>query len=102
MRISGVKRSAIALDVRGRRRTGRVWPVIAALAVAGVVVNGMLSYVNAWPTPGIRPAGLLSVELAVVVLLVALLARRGRLARGASTPYWQSCWWLSCWSTTPT
>ena len=80
MRILGVKQSAAAGEARARPHAGRAWRTPAGLAIVAVLTNGMLTYGNAWPTPGIRPAGLLSAELAVVVLLVGLLARHGRIS----------------------
>lgn len=47
-----------------------------ALAVALALLNFLLTFRNVWPTPWIRPAGTLSVELALVLLVLALRARR--------------------------
>jgi len=55
------------------RRWG-LWPVLVA---ALVLLDVSLTFENVWPTPKIRPAWALSVELALCVALLA--ATRGRL-----------------------
>ena len=53
------------------------------LALAVVLLNAALTFHNVWPTPWIRPAAELSVELGVLLLgVVAYAAWRGAAARG--------------------
>ena len=51
------------------------WTAWPALAAALVLLNASLTFGNVWPTPKIRWENALSVELAVCVLLLALLHR---------------------------
>jgi hypothetical protein len=56
------------------------WAGAAAVAAALLVLNAALTFENVWPTPAIRWAGGISVELAACVLLLSLIvARRGSL-----------------------
>lgn len=58
---------------------------IATLGAALLLLDASLSFENVWPTPSIRWAGELSVELAIVVLvLAAIAASRGRIAGSAA------------------
>jgi len=50
--------------------------------LALLLLNAALSFENIWPTPAVRWAGEVSVELAVLVLLLALL----NACRGATSP----------------
>jgi hypothetical protein len=50
------------------------WRRAVALSVAVLLLNTSLTFESAWPTPGVRWRGLLSIELAIVVL--ALIAGR--------------------------
>lgn len=63
-----------------------------ALAAALVLLNFSLSFQNIWPTPAIRWGGMLSVELAVLVLAVAGSTWRP----GSPSPAWVRaigvCW----------
>jgi hypothetical protein len=52
------------------------WTAWPALAAALVLLNASVTFGNVWPTPKIRWENALSVELAVVVLLLALLHRQ--------------------------
>jgi hypothetical protein len=54
--------------------TGTSWRRIVELSAAIILLNASLTFESAWPTPGIRWRGLVSIELAVCVL--ALLAAR--------------------------
>src|SRR3954467_15882816 len=62
------------------------------LACALIVLNVSLAFGNIWPTPAIQWRGDLSVELAVVVLGLALAAERGwipsRRAIGVGAVVW--------------
>lgn len=49
----------------------------AVLAGALALLNAALTFTNLWPTPVVRWKGDLSVELAAVILLLALAHRRG-------------------------
>ncbi|MGE0444205.1 MAG: sulfatase-like hydrolase/transferase [Vicinamibacterales bacterium] len=51
----------------------------AVLAGALALLNAALTFTNLWPTPMVRWKGDLSVELAAVVLLLALARPRGRV-----------------------
>ncbi|PYR47232.1 MAG: hypothetical protein DMF89_19520, partial [Acidobacteria bacterium] len=53
----------------------RIFAVIS-LAVALFLLNASLTFQSAWPTPGIRWRGLLSIELAAFVLVLAAASRR--------------------------
>ncbi|MEZ5288252.1 MAG: hypothetical protein R2712_26320 [Vicinamibacterales bacterium] len=62
------------------------WPALAAALVA---LNASLTFANVWPTPKIRWDNALSVELAAVVLLLAVAHRHARrLARVALPAVW--------------
>lgn len=61
----------------------------ATIAGALLVLNAALTFENIWPTPAIRWTGGISVELAVCILLLALVARR----KGALPTVWLR--WLS-------
>lgn len=52
----------------------------ALLAVG--LLNGLLSFGNAWPTLWPEPEARIALELAIVVALLALISRRGPLGRG--------------------
>ncbi|HTW74209.1 MAG TPA: sulfatase-like hydrolase/transferase [Steroidobacteraceae bacterium] len=55
----------------------------ARVALALVLLNGALTFANVWPTLGVHWRGELSVEIAALVLLMALVqARRPLLRRG--------------------
>ncbi len=56
----------------------RSWTAWPALAAALVLLNASLTFGNVWPTPKIRWENALSVELAVVVLMLALLHRHAK------------------------
>jgi hypothetical protein len=57
---------------------------IPALVAALALLNASLSFHNIWPTPAIAWTGELSIEFAVVMLLLALVRRqRGSLSNGA-------------------
>lgn len=55
----------------------------ASLVIALLLLNVSLSFRNLWPTPAVWWAGDLSVELGVVLLLLALATRHG-----SSVPRW--------------
>lgn len=60
------------------------WRRWGSLAVTLLVLNISLTFSNVWPTPFIRWAGDVSVELAALVLILAVVGRGfGRLPRGA-------------------
>lgn len=50
------------------------------LAVALFILNASLTFQSAWPTPGVRWQGLLSIELVVLVVALAAVTARGRMA----------------------
>ena len=63
------------------------------LAVGLVFLNLSLTFTNIWPTLGIQPTGDLSVELAVVALVLTL-ARRWTETRSRWTLRWLSTVWV--------
>lgn len=67
-------------------RDWRVWPLAA---VAVFLLNASVTFENVWPTPKIRWGDSLSIELAVVILiLVAAGGRASRLTRRALPALW--------------
>jgi len=65
------------------------WRSSVALAVSLFVLNASLTFENIWPTLKIRWGSALSFELAVCVLLLAVVHRwAGRLARRALPAIW--------------
>ncbi|MGE3275474.1 MAG: hypothetical protein AB7O67_10200 [Vicinamibacterales bacterium] len=65
------------------------WTTWPAAALALLVLNASLTFANVWPTPKITWAWAFSVELAVLVLIFAVLPRlAGRLARAALPAAW--------------
>jgi len=69
------------------------WSGAATVAAALLVLNAALTFENVWPTPAIRWAGGISVELAGCVLLLALMvARTGSLPN--TWPRWLSGLWI--------
>lgn len=54
---------------------------VAAAALALVLLNFSLTFGNTWPTPTVTWRNELSVELAVLVLILALAHHRGRASR---------------------
>lgn len=72
--------------VRQLARPWRLWP---ALAASLLLLNASLTFENVWPTPKIRWASALAIELAVCVLLLAVAYRwAGRLARRVLPAIW--------------
>jgi len=67
---------------------GRVRPWIAA-AVAVLLLDAAVTFENVWPTPAVRWTGAISIELAVVVLALALSHALNRSVSRAAL------WWLS-------
>ena len=70
---------------RTRREIG-AWVVLLGVLV---LLNGLLTFRNAWPTPWVRFGNELSVELALMLVVLALYAQRfgpprGRLLGGLS------------------
>lgn len=59
----------------GRERSWRSW---LGLAVGVAVLNAALVFGNRWPTPWVELRGDLSVELALLVLVLAAVARAAR------------------------
>jgi sulfatase-like protein len=49
---------------------------VASLAVAVFLLNASLTFQSAWPTPGIRWQGVLSIELAAFILVLVAASRR--------------------------
>jgi len=65
------------------------WTAWPALAAALVLLNASVTFANVWPTPKIRWENALSVELAVCVLILALLHRHAvRLTRRGAPTLW--------------
>src|SRR5262245_23320146 len=52
-----------------------VWPARLLVIPALVLLDAALTFENVWPTPAIRWTGTLSVELAVLVLAMAIAAQ---------------------------
>ena len=72
--------------VRQLARPWRLWP---ALAASLLLLNASLTFENVWPTPKIRWASALAIELAVCVLLLAVAYRWAeRLARRVLPAIW--------------
>lgn len=59
-----------------------------ALAAALVLLNASLTFANVWPTPAIRWQNALSIELAVVVLLLTIFRPAPAMVRHVLTPLW--------------
>jgi phosphatidylglycerophosphate synthase len=79
-------RSPLADDIGGlRQRAG----VVAAL----VVLDASLTFQGIWPTPAVRWVGALSIELAVCLLAMGLVAARGR-PPGAFVLRWLAALWV--------
>lgn len=55
----------------------RAWPLVA---VALVLLNLSVTFVNVWPTPAVEPQAAFSVELAACVIVMAVVAVRARAA----------------------
>ncbi|MGE0043132.1 MAG: hypothetical protein AB7H88_06770 [Vicinamibacterales bacterium] len=65
------------------------WVTWPAAAAALVLLNASLTFANVWPTPKITWAAAFSVELAIVVLLLAVAHRwAGALARRVLPAVW--------------
>jgi hypothetical protein len=54
---------------------------LAAGLAGAAVLNALFTFVNLWPTPWVRPAAALSVEVAVLVLAIGWLVARGAWQR---------------------
>ena len=65
----------------------------AGLAVAVFLLNASLTFQSAWPTPGIRWRGALSIELAAFILVLVTAAR------WLGAPSRRALWWCAAiWS----
>ena len=65
------------------------WRLAAGALVALALLNSSLAFVNVWPTPKIRWANAISIELVVCVLLLAIAHRwAGTLARRVLPVLW--------------
>jgi hypothetical protein len=65
------------------------WRLVLTVPLALLLLNASLTFENVWPTPKIRWASSLSIELAACVLLLALAHRWGRvLSRRALPALW--------------
>jgi len=65
------------------------WRLVAGALVALALLNGSLTFENVWPTPKIRWASTISIELAGSVLLLAIAHRwAGTLARRVLPALW--------------
>ena len=65
------------------------WRAWSVLALSLVVLNASLTFENVWPTPRVMWGNALSVELALGVLILAVLLRRaGPLARRVLPAVW--------------
>jgi hypothetical protein len=79
-------------DPTGGSGFRRIWSSVA-LVIALFLLNASLTFQSAWPTPGIRWRGVLSIELAAFVLVLAAVARR------LGAPSRRVLWWLAAvWS----
>ncbi|HWV92771.1 MAG TPA: hypothetical protein VNZ24_00590, partial [Vicinamibacterales bacterium] len=67
----------------------RKWYVVAGAFIALALLNSSLTFENVWPTPKIRWANAISIELVVCVLLLAIAHRwAGTLARRVLPALW--------------
>jgi hypothetical protein len=72
-----------------RRPDRSLWLAWPAALLALFLLNGSLTFTNVWPTPKVRWGWALSVELALVVLAMAVASRWApRLARGVLPGLW--------------
>ncbi len=63
------------------------WRLVAGALIALALLNSSLTFENVWPTPKIRWANAISIELVVCVLLLAVAHRwAGTLARRRALP----------------
>src|SRR4051812_6108606 len=65
----------------------------AALAIALVVLNVSLTFVNVWPTLGVRVPWAISLEAVACVLLLAGLRARG-VSPGRRSLRWLAATWV--------
>ena len=56
-------------------QTGNAWLRSVGLAAAVFLLNASLTYESAWPTPGIRWRGMLSIELAALLFVLVAASR---------------------------
>jgi hypothetical protein len=71
-----------------RSQTGK-WRLIAGAVIALALLNASLTFENVWPTPKIRWANAVSIELALCVLLLAVAYRwAGALGRRVLPAVW--------------
>ena len=67
----------------------RKWRLVAGALIALALLNSSLTFENVWPTPKIRWANAISIELVVCVLLLAIAHRwAGTLARRVLPALW--------------
>ena len=67
----------------------RKWYVVAGAFIALALLNSSLTFENVWPTPKIRWANAISIELVVCVLVLAIAHRwAGALARRVLPALW--------------
>ena len=67
----------------------RKWYVVAGAFIALALLNSSLTFENVWPTPKIRWANAISIELVVCVLVLAIAHRwAGTLARRVLPALW--------------
>ena len=65
------------------------WRLVAGALIALALLNSSLTFENVWPTPKIRWANAISIELVVCVLLLAIAHRwAGTLARRVLPALW--------------
>ena len=71
----------------------RIWRRILGLSAALFLLNASLTFESAWPTPGIRWRGPLSIELAVCVLAMLVISMSRRRALSRPTLGWLAVVW---------
>jgi Sulfatase len=75
------------------QNVGSAFRRIVGLAVAIFLLNVSLTFQSAWPTPGIRWRGMLSIELAAFILVLVAGSR------WLGAPSRRALWWLAAvWS----
>ncbi|HUC41559.1 MAG TPA: sulfatase-like hydrolase/transferase [Gemmatimonadales bacterium] len=63
------------MQSRSEQNVGSAFRRILAVSIALFLLNASLTFQSAWPTPGIRWRGVLSIELAVFILVLVAVSR---------------------------